>query len=345
METGKKSYIEFLRIAACFLVIVNHTNSMIFLTSAPSPIWFASLTYFFCSKIAVPLFLMIMGTLLLGKQDPPTKSLSRFLRILVVLVVSSALCYLYYGALGNGVASLSVAEFFRIILQSSMSNTFWYLYLYLGLLCLLPLLQRLAAALEKRELEWLLVLTVGIMGTLPLWSVLFPSFAVHPDFTAPLFSPYIGTVFCGYYIERHVPNTKRVFGVSCGLFVLLVAAQVVATFGLYQRDPAYYLQLDDRTLLPIIASAACFYLMVRYVFSRVRFHAWFLKAVGWLGGLTFGIYLLSDLSIALLGPVYAKLIQALSPMAAMVVWELAIFAVCIPIAAILKKLPGLRKLL
>lgn len=345
MDTQKKSYIEFLRIAACFLVIVNHTNSMIFLSTTPSPTWFASLTYFFVCKTAVPIFLMIMGALLLEKRDTPKKAASRVVRIVAVLLISSALCYLYYGIQGGNLSKLNIVTFFQIISQASMSNAFWYLYLYLGLLCLLPLLQRMTAALGKRALEWLLFMTIGVMGALPLLSVAFPSFAIHPDFTAPLFSPYIGAVFCGYYIEHYVPNTKKVFGISLSLFVGTVAAQVFATFGLYQRDPSFYLQLDDRTFLPIMISAACFYLMARYVFSRVPFPTWLLKGVNWLGGLTFGIYLLGDLGIALLGGVYLQLSQQLPTMAAMILWELAIFAVCTAIAAVLKLIPGLRKLL
>lgn len=78
---GKKTYIEFLRIAAAFLVIVNHTNSGIFLSRTPSPTWLCSLTYFFICKIAVPLFMFIMGALLLGKDDTPKRSAERLLHI------------------------------------------------------------------------------------------------------------------------------------------------------------------------------------------------------------------------------------------------------------------------
>lgn len=68
-HSSRQVHIEFLRIVAAFLVIVNHTNSRIFLARAPSATWFASVTYFFICKIAVPLFLMIMGALLLEKHD------------------------------------------------------------------------------------------------------------------------------------------------------------------------------------------------------------------------------------------------------------------------------------
>ena len=86
-------YIELLRIAACFLVIVNHTNSQVFLSISPSPTWFASLIYFFVSKMAVPLFFMLSGAVLLGKDDGMRKMLGRCARMAAVLLIFS---YLYW---------------------------------------------------------------------------------------------------------------------------------------------------------------------------------------------------------------------------------------------------------
>ncbi len=67
-------YFDILRIIACFLVIVNHTNSSVLLSEKPSLIWFVSLTYFFVCKIAVPIYFMISGALLLKKSDDFKKS-------------------------------------------------------------------------------------------------------------------------------------------------------------------------------------------------------------------------------------------------------------------------------
>ena len=70
---SRKIFIDILRILACFLVIVNHTNSQIFLsvTSVNDGIgisYILSMAYFYFSKIAVPIFFMISGALLLNKD-------------------------------------------------------------------------------------------------------------------------------------------------------------------------------------------------------------------------------------------------------------------------------------
>ena len=45
VKKPRYNFIDVLRVIACFLVIVNHTNSWIFLNLTPSPTWYASLTF------------------------------------------------------------------------------------------------------------------------------------------------------------------------------------------------------------------------------------------------------------------------------------------------------------
>ncbi|HCW0182064.1 TPA: acyltransferase family protein, partial [Citrobacter freundii] len=74
-------YIDLLKILAVFLVIVNHTNSSVFVSLQPSITWFSSLVYFFVSKVAVPVFIMATGVLMLGNVSSYSKSYLRIKRI------------------------------------------------------------------------------------------------------------------------------------------------------------------------------------------------------------------------------------------------------------------------
>jgi len=86
-------YIELLRIVASFMVIVNHTISNLFLEWELSGTWFLSIVYFYLSKPAVPLFLMITGYNLLHRKDSYGKYGKRIGGILLVLVVVSTFYY------------------------------------------------------------------------------------------------------------------------------------------------------------------------------------------------------------------------------------------------------------
>ena len=141
-----------LRILAAFFVIVNHTNSSIFLSTEPSPVWFASISYFFTSKIAVPVFVMIMGALLLDKEDNLKKYLSRILRIVAATAIFTVIMHLVSGG------GLSAKAIINQVLASS-HTPYWYLYMYIGLLIILPVMQKMAKAmvcLQRRRSALLL---------------------------------------------------------------------------------------------------------------------------------------------------------------------------------------------
>ena len=338
---GKITYIELMRVVASFLVIVNHTEASLFFDRGPSLTWFAGLLYFFICKIAVPLFLMIMGAVLLGKEDTPRKTAQRLLRGCTVLFVASAIYYIYYGTKNNQV--LGLFEFLKNVVRTQTTNAFWYLYLYLGLLCLLPILQKLTKVLEKRDLQWLLFLSVGVLGITPLVQLFVPEFKISGYFAGVLFSNYIGMVLCGYYIEHYAVVERPRFWASAALFSLLILFQAAATYYFYQADPTNYLRLDNRTFITITGSTICFYVMVKYVSSKLRLGARVKSGINYFGGLTFGIYLFSDLIIDLTRPIHQALCGYTHVVIAMVLWEIIIFAICALLTASLKTIPALRK--
>lgn len=338
---SKKTYIEFIRIVAAFLVIVNHTNSSIFLSLSPSPTWLFSLTYFFICKIAVPLFLIIMGALLLGKEDTPAKTRARLFRIIAIFAAGSLFYYFYYSQ-RNG-TEFSFKQFLLNLPKAQSTNAFWYLYLYIALLCMLPILQKLVKSLDKQQLKYLLILSLGILGTAPLISIFFSDFQLSGDFSVGLIGVYIGQVLLGYFIEQYVPMTKQVFWGAFVCFTVLIVFQVGGTFLLYRQDPTSYLALDNRTLITITVSSAAFFICVKYLFTKHPPYFWSANAICRLGSLTFGIYLLGDMVISQSRSLYGVLSGLMHPLAAMIIWEVFIFVVCALISAGLRLIPFLRK--
>lgn len=341
LPSSQKTHIEFLRIIASFLVIVNHTNSDIFLSNAPSVTWFCSITWFFLCKVAVPIFLMIMGALLLEKHDPPKKSLQRILRILIVFFAASACYYVFYRRANP--ASIHILEFLKLFLAGkNITTAYWYLYLYLSLLCILPLLQKMAVACSARDIQLLLSLSLGVLGTFPLFAILTP-YTLNFFQKDGLFSPYIGMVFAGYYIERHMVITRRKSYIAGLIFFLLILFQVTATHRLYWIDPTSYGALDNRTLVTITGGSACVYIMAKYFFSVVSLSGRVQQIICRFGSLTFGIYLLSDMMLQILKPLLVFLNGKLQVFLAMLVWEVCIFLSCAAVTAALRMIPALRK--
>jgi len=339
---SKTAYLELLRIIACFFVIVNHTNSGIFLAHNPEDkTWWVSITYFFACKVAVPIFLMISGTLLLGKTDDFRKYVSRILRIVIVIVVFSLLYYVRSMYMAG--TPIDIIEFLKLIYQRHITNAYWYLYLYLGILLVLPLFQTLAVHMRKWEFQILLLVSVVGMGALPVVVRYLPGAACSYMFTEPFLSVYVGVFFLGYYLTHYVELKKSYAVISAFLFVGVTAAEVLLTYREYYIRPEDFLFLEDRTYLNVtIASAALFYL-VRYLGSVVRQEK-FWSAVKFVGGCSFGIYLFSDMFVDIYEQFYNDLSMRVHSMIAVVVYELLIFISGMVITALLKKIPYVKKL-
>ena len=341
---SRKTYIEVMRIIAAFLVIVNHTNSDVFLAlcEPQSFTWYFSLTYFYISKIAVPVFFMIMGGLLLQKIDKPKKSVERVVRMVIVTVLFSLLYYIK--ANWQTPENMGVLEFIKKIFTFRTANAYWYIYAYIGLLILLPLMQRMAHAFSKKATLYFVILSMGIMGFIPLMDLFF-KIIPHHYVTDSFFPVHLGIVFMGYYIEKYMKIDKKAFIISIFSFVLLIAFQVITTDVFYNKNPESYLQLDNWQYLTITLTATCFYIIFKYISTVHTTKESASKALCYLGSLTFGIYLISDMMISFTRGLYANLQQDCSIMVATIIWEILIFVLCGAVTVVLKFIPGLKKLL
>lgn len=338
----KVVYLELLRIIAAFLVIVNHTNSGIFMSSNPeNKVWWVSVAYFYCSKVAVPVFLMISGALLLGRVDGGKKQLKRIARIFLDLILFSLMYYVYWHYKAGEPGSL--IEFLKRVYRINITNAYWYLYLYLGILVMLPFLQRMSVGMGKRAYQYLLAVCVVFMGGIPILAHYKEGFFYHGMFGEPLFSVYVGMFFLGYYLAQHVEVKNSYAVLSFMIFVGGIVAQVFLTYIEYQRTPEAYLFYDDRTLLTTTATAAGLFYFVRWFGEKVHWSV-FWRAVAWLGGCTFGIYLLSDLFIDLYAMKYQEMAMQIPALIAVVLYEVIVFLSGTAATAVLKHIPGVRRL-
>ena len=166
----REGWLDALRVLAAFGVIVNHTNSKVFQALTPQDAqWWLSVGWYYVSKMAVPLFVMVSGACLLPRRDSPRKVLGRMARILAALLLFSYAYYLYdawvYWGLWPRMADLGT--FLSLVWTQQITDSFWYLTFYLGLMVMLPFLQRLASALSGRGIA-------ALAGICLLWDGLWP---------------------------------------------------------------------------------------------------------------------------------------------------------------------------
>ena len=268
-------------------------------------------------------------------------------RILGALLLFSYAYYLYdawvYWGLWPRMADLGT--FLRLVWTQQITDSFWYLTFYLALLAMLPFLQRLASALSGRGVAALAGICLLWDGLWPLAAHYVPAISPPAYLDAPLFTVYVGLFFAGYWLRRFFSPTRGRMRLAWAVLAASLLASVLLTFVEYGRvaPGEKYWFMDDRmhpSLLTAMSAASAMALM-----RGARWPKRHGRALTELGGCAFGIYLAQDWLIAQTQErLFLPLCGALPSLAAALVWELAVFALALGAAWLMRRVPGLRKI-
>lgn len=341
MPSGRYFYIDALKVIAIFLVIVNHTNSSIFINQSPSFEWFASVAYFYVSKIAVPIFIMCTGALILSRVDSYRKHISRVFRGVITLTIAS---FVYY-YIGNGfkVTPENLNSFLHYFINKPTSNAMWYLYLYIGIVSVMPFLQRLSNCMTKRDTEILIFLSLIAPG---LASVAghFMHLSLYERADFFIYSYPIGYLFLGYYINKYSEDFSIQSSILFSLFLISTAISTSLTY--IQFDEGYTVSLYWSylgSLTVVIPSASIFYLLKR-VSDRGLVDGKS-SIISTISLCTFGMYLFSDMVMILTGKYYTRLSTSLNPLLSCFIWQISIFTLAFIASFLARKIPVVKRYL
>ena len=322
----KKSSIlslELMRIIAAFFVIFNHTSSVgHFLFSRYSDhsiqYWPYMLIAAFC-HFSVPLFFMISGALLLGRDDEMRQrnSLNKALHILLVLLVWSFVYYLsavydhsqyliiardekpYLSFVQSEIPEFSIKSFLiRVLVTPGWNHSFWYLYAYIAFLLCLPMLQHMAHAFTRNDFIRLFLLYAIVFMLVPALQ-----FEVGKDqynFGLSLSGlSWVGSnvlIFplTGYFLQHRLKENwtrKRIlimWGINfVGLFYSCHLTHVLIT------RTGNVEEVATQAFLPwsVIINAVSVFATCQYLEKRTSVLRTFEKPLCYISNATFGIYL------------------------------------------------------
>lgn len=212
MIKTRKIYLDLLRIIAAFYVIFNHAGEKGYLLFASYPVH--SVQFWVCqmisimSKVAVPIFFMISGALLLPRHLS-IKDLyrKRIPRMCLVLFLFSFLYYIRWMLRFNG--TFSIKEFVMTLYESGWNGPFWFLYAYLAFLISVPFLSVLAKNLDGKLCLYLIIIATFFQGILPVceFVVFKGQHHVNEHFNVNwLLDVIILYPLLGYYFEEKFDN-------------------------------------------------------------------------------------------------------------------------------------------
>ena len=232
MGQGKKEWISNSRALASVCVVLLHVASSVLYkySQVPNFHWWIGNVYDSFVRFSVPLFLMITGALLLGRQySYPTFLLRKVIRILIPFAFWTAI-YIIYNFIEppqfNGkLASQSNFAWILQQIQDGSSYHLWYIYMLLGIYITIPLLAKIIARARKLYIELFLVVWV-------LFITLSTSHTSYSNFEWNLwyYLGYLGYVVLGYYLSIINTKSRRISALAGVTFFIGLFITVYGTY-------------------------------------------------------------------------------------------------------------------
>ena len=329
-ETGHNYSYDLLRIIAILCVIFNHTKQYGYelYTVATDPYSrYGSLLLAIICKIGVPLFLMVSGALLLGKEESVQTVLKK--RVLPFAVIFAGMFFLQYlrVARAGGYDGVSISGYLRCLLYDDPIAPYWFLRSYLIFLITLPLLRAIARQMNR---DWFILLIVLQCIT----TVLDMTAAFTGGANAFSFFPVDAFLFyplAGYYLSAHREETKRYLQISAVISAVVLIATVVLLNQHVMQGTA------ESLFGPVWLYAITIFLLVT-AHSFTSNHPILKEA----GSCVFGVYLIEDIVRNRLEFLIFLFEKVIGTLPACLLFVIIVFLVSAAVVWIGRRIPGIR---
>lgn len=352
-------HLEFLRFLCIWLVMFTHTSTAgfsIYLLRPDSLFFPLYIVVPFWVKIAVPIFFMISGALLLPKEESLstifTKRIGRFLQIIFLFSLFNYL-YFYHNLPLDFIGHIE--KFFTMIYASHMVTAYYFLYIYVAFLLMLPLWRVLVKNMTNPLFLYLIALHLFFVGIIPIFSFLtFKGTAEMNGFLNPLLAISEPSFYfiIGYWIENKLsssyltPRNISYLGLAA-LIGTLIAASMTHYHGLVAGGltEAISERFYDSFLF---LNSAFIFLLARYVFRKYPLREKHKKCLIFLGNTAFGVMLLEEITRALTHPFFTHILLTYiprTPFIDAVIWISLAYALGVFLTYFLKKIPYFHHLI
>lgn len=195
----KKIYLEIIRIFAIILVLFNHTSSfhIPFCQSLPCAEEYCCLLVSVVDKVAVPLFFMVSGALLLHKEEDIRRIMSkRVLRFVIIIILFQIVQHIYSLVVLNKPIAFYLF-FLDFVFARSNNPATWFLYAYLAFVLLLPFLRILVKNMRNEHFVYLFVLQLVTWAFIPFSETGISRWLF-------LCNPVFLYILAGYFLEHRI---------------------------------------------------------------------------------------------------------------------------------------------
>ena len=332
-------YLDILRIFACFMVIINHTNGFVLENKTFANVTFYCIMFSLC-KVAVGLFFMITGALVLNKNYSYKKILKCILRVFVPVFCLSLVFYIK----DVGVRNINIFWFLKSILSDPYILPYWYIYALIGVYIVLPFIQKMLKRFTNKDYT-IFIFIFLIMPTFIKFLTDYLNFNINYNLQSAFFPIIIAIMICGNYISK-IRISKKVLIGSIILFITSYIGMFLSMYLPYLNKGQISYTLDSWNAFPVVLMAISLFYIARYLFENKQYSKRFINIITMIGSCTFGIYLIhTALNFKLYKLNIMQNLFNFNAVIAIIILDFLVFIVCMIIIYILKKIPFIKKFL
>lgn len=270
-------WIDLIRVAGAFLIVMSHVCNRVsggFSVSVEksgevhgSLGWMASLCFHTLSCVAVPLFLMVSGALLLGRSEEMlTFYRKRFGKVLLPFFAWSCVFILCLWIAGRGLrdgTEITLLSSIGALLSGNVSGHFWFMYMLIVLYLVTPFLAVFTRNATKSMLIGFLILWFFAVVIFPVINNVaretldITSIAGYSPFERGFVSYSVGFFIAGYVLKEIVIS-KRWAIIAVIAWIVLAMSPVNAYLRMAYPDSSmsFLFVFMGTYVLPIIAHPA-----------------------------------------------------------------------------------------
>ncbi|MDS1142455.1 acyltransferase family protein [Pusillimonas sp. SM2304] len=309
------------RVGACFMVVVLHVAAVGF--GVFDDQWWASNFYDSLTRSCVPIFLMITGVLLLGRQESmPEFFKKRFARILPPLLFWS----LFYMAWNTWEGKQYGAwyDWIKELANGPVTFHLWYLYAIVGIYLFVPFLRKIWNATRPSEKKAYLILWMLVSAWPTVQAVGQIDVNLLEVYGFDSFFGLIGYLFLGAYVhEVYVqhPEKRKYWFANVGFFLLFSVLTMVATYAYSKQTGAPDTLFYDYLSPFVLASSVCAFNILYGLGTKAGEYA---GPVNRIAACTLGIYCVHIFVLGLVGDATDLMGDSTSSW-----WSIPVTAVCV----------------
>lgn len=285
MVKNRFIYFDVMKIICIFLVIINHSH--LYLTENGIFFHFLHFSIFSISKVAVPIFMMISGALMLGKNDSYDVILKkRIPRVYLACLFSTLIGVFFY--------KIDFFDtFFKFILGGQISSLYflWYIYVLVILYLLTPLLNRMIIHFNKDDFNCFFILFLIVPSIIQFLMFVFEFDFNLIDVVGRIYNQYSFLINIGYYVlgyflfsNKDNLNIKKLIYSFLFGFVL---SMIYLCLGFFNKGTIVNLKYDSFPV--VLMSASLFVFLINY-FNDVN-NKYLKKIIIIFSECSFGVYL------------------------------------------------------